>query len=174
MKRIGLISDTHNYLDEQVFKYFEECDEIWHAGDIGNIALMDKLAAFKPVRAVYGNIDDHIVRKEYPEVLVFELEGVKIYMEHIVGAVGTYNKKTQKLLLQHQPKVLICGHSHLLVVKYIPNLDILHINPGAAGVHGWHKMRTILRFTLDQGKVKDMEVVELGERASLDQALDFE
>ena len=169
MKRIGLISDTHNYLDPQVFKYFESCDEIWHLGDIGAIAIADELAKFKPLRAVYGNIDDSKVRSVYPEYLFFELEGVKILMQHIVGTVGTYTTKMQKLIQKYTPDLLICGHSHLLIVKSIPKYNLLHINPGAAGVHGWHKMRTIMRFTLAQGKVKDMEVVELGLRGDLSQ-----
>jgi len=164
MKRIGLISDTHSHLDDAIFEYFEECDEIWHAGDIGNWEVVEKLQAFKLFRAVYGNIDNHLVRADFPENLIFEEEGVKVFMTHIGGYPGRYNMRVRKIIEAKHPKLYICGHSHILKIMYDKKYKLLHINPGAAGKHGFHKMKTIVRFSLEKGEIKDLEVVELGKR----------
>ena len=164
MKRIGLISDTHGYLDESVFHYFAECDEIWHAGDFGGIELADQLASFKPLRAVYGNIDGQDVRIVHPEHQFFECEGMKVWMTHIGGYPGKYPAKVKETLLNYQPDLFICGHSHILKVIYDKNLHFLHLNPGAAGKHGWHKVRTLLRFNIFDKKIHNLEAIELGSR----------
>ena len=164
MTRIGLISDTHNYLDEAVFKYFEPCDEIWHAGDFGTVAIANQLKAFKPLRGVYGNIDGPDVRNEYPEKLRFHCEDVDVLMTHIGGYPGRYAPAIKPELTANPPQLFICGHSHILKVIYDPKLKCLHINPGAAGRAGWHKVRTIVRFAIDGKKIKDCEVIELGKR----------
>jgi len=164
MKRIGLISDTHSHLEESVFDYFEECDEIWHAGDIGDPAVADRLAEFRPFRAVYGNIDEPALRRRFPEDLRFELEGVDVFMTHIGGYPGRYNKRVRAILREQPPKLYICGHSHILKVMPDRTLGLLHINPGAAGNHGFHKMKTIVRFSLNKGEIKELQVVELGKR----------
>jgi putative phosphoesterase len=164
LTRIGLISDTHGYLDEAVFKYFENCDEVWHIGDFGNIELADKLAAFKPFKGVYGNIDANDIRVIYPEQLVFECEEVKVMMRHIGGSPPKYNPETRKELQLHQPQLFISGHSHILKVMYDEKMQCLHMNPGAAGKHGWHKVRTLIRFVVDGKNMKDCEVIELGKR----------
>ncbi|WP_205512697.1 metallophosphoesterase family protein [Longitalea arenae] len=165
MKRIGLISDTHGYLDEAVFKHFDNCDEIWHAGDFGNIALANKLAAFKPLKGVYGNIDGQDIRTVYPEQLRFTCEEVKVFMIHIGGYPPKYNPAVKKLLTADPPQLFICGHSHILKVIFDDKLQCLHINPGAAGMQGWHKVRTLIRFVIDGSNMKDCEVIELGGRA---------
>lgn len=167
MKRIGLISDTHSHLEEAVFDYFEECDEIWHAGDVGDAQVVDRLEAFRPLRAVYGNIDDGPMRRRFPEDLRFELEGVDVFMTHIGGYPGRYNRRVRELLRADPPKLFICGHSHILKVMPDKQLGLLHINPGAAGNHGFHKVKTIIRFSLDAGQVADLQVVELGKRGAL-------
>ncbi|NLR57138.1 metallophosphoesterase family protein [Chitinophaga polysaccharea] len=161
MKKIGLMSDTHSYLHPQVFKYFEEVDEIWHAGDIGNVELADKLEAFKPFRAVYGNIDGADIRIRYPEILRFNLEEVEVMMTHIGGYPGKYAPGVREILKKHPPKLFICGHSHILKVMPDPALHLLHMNPGACGQQGWHKVKTLLRFQLDNGNIQQLEVIEL-------------
>ncbi|PSL46760.1 hypothetical protein CLV51_103742 [Chitinophaga niastensis] len=161
MKKIGLMSDTHSYLHPQVFKYFEEVDEIWHAGDIGNVDLANKLEAFKPFRAVFGNIDGADIRIRYPETLHFTLEGVVVMMTHIGGYPGKYAPGIKDQLKLHPPKLFICGHSHILKVMPDPALHLLHMNPGACGQQGWHKVKTLLRFQLDAGNIQQLEVVEL-------------
>lgn len=165
--RIGLLSDTHGYLDEKVFQYFEQCDEIWHAGDIGNMEVVDRLEAFRPLRAVYGNIDDHLMRRRFPEDDRFVCEGVDVFLTHIGGYPGRYNMRVREILKNHPPKLFICGHSHILKVMPDKKLGLLHINPGACGIHGFHVVRTIVRFTLEAGIIKDMEVVELGLRGEV-------
>lgn len=165
MKRIGLISDTHSHLEESVFDYFEECDEIWHAGDIGDPVVADRLADFRPFRAVYGNIDEPALRRRFPEDLRFELEGVAVFMTHIGGYPGRYNKRVRAILREQPPKLYICGHSHILKVMPDQQLGLLHVNPGAAGKHGFHQMKTIVRFSLNKGRVEDLQVVELGKRS---------
>jgi putative phosphoesterase len=164
MKRIGLLSDTHSYLDEKILDYFEECDEIWHAGDIGDVSVADQLEAFRPFRAIYGNIDDEKVRVRYPENLRFECEGMDVFMTHIGGYPGRYNKRVREILQEDPPDLYICGHSHILKIMPDKKLDLLHINPGACGIHGFHKVRTIVRFTIKEAKIEDLEVIELGLR----------
>ena len=161
LTRIGLISDTHNYLDETVFEHFKNCDEIWHAGDFGSVEIADKLKVFKPLKGVYGNIDGQDVRSIYPEQLVFMCEDIKVMMRHIGGYPPKYNPETKKELLLHQPQLFISGHSHILKIMYDEKLSCLHMNPGAAGKQGWHKVSTLLRFTIDGKDMKDCEVIEL-------------
>jgi len=164
MKRIGLISDTHGFLDEAVFKHFESCDEIWHAGDFGNIELANKLAAFKPLKGVYGNIDGQDIRTVYPEKLRWTCEDVPVFMTHIGGYPPKYNAAVKKELTDNPPRLFICGHSHILKVMFDEKLQCLHMNPGAAGLQGWHKVRTIIRFVVDGANMRDCEVIELGKR----------
>jgi putative phosphoesterase len=164
MRRIGLIADTHGFLDEAVFKHFEACDEVWHIGDFGEKDLADKLGAFKPLRGVYGNIDGNDIRAIYPEQLVFMCEEVKVMLRHIGGYPPKYNPETRKELDIHQPQLFISGHSHILKVIYDDKRKCLHINPGAAGKHGWHKVRTLVRFVVDGKEMKNCEVIELGNR----------
>lgn len=161
MKKIGLLSDTHGYLDEAVFKHFEGCDEVWHAGDFGNIAVADTLAAFRPLRGVYGNIDGQDVRSVYPEHLRFACEGVDVWMTHIGGYPGRYSPLVKKEIQLHPPKLFICGHSHILKVMFDQKLQCLHLNPGAAGKQGWHKVRTLMRFSIDGERIEGLEVIEL-------------
>ncbi len=161
MKKIGLMSDTHGYLHPQVFKYFEKVDEIWHAGDIGSVALADELEAFKPFRAVYGNIDGQDIRIRYPEHNLFICEGVKVWMTHIGGYPPKYTPALKPHIVQKRPKLFICGHSHILKVIPDPALQLLHINPGACGKQGWHKVKTLVRFDLENGEIKALEVIEL-------------
>lgn len=166
--KIGLISDTHGYLDEQVLRSFADCDEVWHAGDIGTMEVADRLAAFKPFRAVYGNIDDHLMRRAYPKDAHFTCEGLSVWMTHIGGYPPRYTPEVLKELRQRRPHIFICGHSHILRVMPDPKLDnLLYLNPGAAGQHGFHLMKTLLRFEINVGKVSRMEAVELGKRGAL-------
>lgn len=161
MKRIGLLSDTHGYWDERYLKYFEECDEIWHAGDIGSKEVMDRLMAFKTFRGVYGNIDGQDIRKILPEINRFMLEGADILIKHIGGYPGKYDSQIKKILNISAPTLFISGHSHILKVKYDKEYGMLHINPGAAGKYGFHTVRTIVRFSIEQGNFSDLEVIEL-------------
>lgn len=165
MLRIGLISDTHHFLDDNVFKHFEKCDEIWHAGDFGTIEVANKLAAFKPLKGVYGNIDGQDVRAVYPENLRWRSEGINVFMTHIGGYPPKYNPAVKKILQADPPQLFICGHSHILKVIYDDKLGCLHINPGAAGRQGWHTIRTLVRLTIDGNNMKDCEVIELGNRS---------
>jgi putative phosphoesterase len=167
MKRIGLLSDTHSYSDPKLTKYLAPCDEIWHAGDIGDLSVTDRLSELAPVRAVYGNIDNDKVRVVHPENQIFVLEGVKVLMTHIGGYPGRYNTRVKELIIQEKPKLYICGHSHILKVMFDKKYNCLHMNPGAAGIHGFHKIKTMLRFSLDAGEIKDLEVVELGQRSAV-------
>ncbi|MBC7888059.1 MAG: metallophosphoesterase family protein [Ferruginibacter sp.] len=174
MTRIGLISDTHHFLDAAVFDHFKNCDEIWHGGDFGTIEIAEKIiAGFRKFtspehqaglrfRAVYGNIDGQDIRSIYPEQLVFDCEGVTVMMRHIGGYPPKYNPATKRELLIHQPQLFISGHSHILKVMYDEKLNCLHMNPGAAGKQGWHKVRTLIRFVIDGKDIKNCEVVELG------------
>lgn len=164
LTRIGLISDTHGFLDEAVFNHFAGCNEIWHIGDFGTQGLAEQLAAFKPLKGVYGNIDGADIRGHYPEQLVFMCEEVKVMLRHIGGYPPKYNPETKKELAIHQPQLFISGHSHILKVMYDPTLQCLHMNPGAAGKHGWHKVRTLIRFVIDGKEMKNCEVIELGNR----------
>jgi len=161
LTHIGLISDTHSYLDPTVFEHFKNCDEIWHAGDFGNIEIANELNSFKPLKGVYGNIDGYDIKSVYPEQLVFKCEKVKVMMRHIGGYPPRYNPETKKEFLIHKPQLFISGHSHILKIMYDDKLNCLHINPGAAGKHGWQKVRTLVRFTIDEKDIKDCEVIEL-------------
>ena len=165
MKRIGLLSDTHGYLDKGVVKHLAETDEIWHAGDIGNISVTDYLAKWKPLRAVWGNIDGHVHRAHFPKDMIFETEGVKVVMTHIAGYPDKYNHEARELIKAHRPKLFICGHSHILKVQYDKRNQLLYMNPGASGIHGFHQVKTILRFTIDGEDITDLEVVEIGKRS---------
>ena len=162
--KIGLISDTHSYLDDAVFKYFEDCDEIWHAGDFGSLDLIEKLKAFKPLRGVYGNIDDKSIQLQFPENLRFKCEAVDVWITHIGGYPGKYSPLVKPEILNNPPKLFITGHSHILKVQYDQKLKLLHINPGAAGKQGWHKVRTIIRFEINSDKIENLEVIELHPR----------
>ena len=164
--RIGLLSDTHGQLDGALMRHLAECDEIWHAGDIGNVGVTDRLAQFRPLRAVYGNIDGHVARLQFKETEVFTLEGVKVCMTHIGGAYGKYPAQVRKLLQAERPRLFICGHSHILRVMNDPAMGCLCMNPGAAGDHGFHIVRTVLRFTVTDGTIKDLEAIELGRRGT--------
>ena len=161
MRRIGLLSDTHGYWDDKYLHYFESCDEIWHAGDIGSLDLARRLAAFRPLRAVYGNIDGQDLRRLYPQTLRFTVEGAEVVMKHIGGYPGHYDASIRGSLLARPPQLFVSGHSHILKVQYDKTLQMLHINPGAAGISGFHKVRTLVRFTIDQGAFSDLEVIEL-------------
>ena len=164
MTRIGLLSDTHAYWDEKYLEYFEPCDEIWHAGDIGSVEVAEKLAAFRTFRAVYGNIDGQSLRLEYPEVAHFKAEEVNVMMTHIGGYPGRYNPAIRKELYDTRPNLFIAGHSHILKVAFDQSLNCLYINPGAAGKSGFHQVRTLIRFVIDGKNIKDLEVIELGIR----------
>lgn len=165
MKNILLISDTHSYLDKAVIKYIEAADEVWHAGDIGNIEeVTDVIKKIKPLRAVYGNIDDANARKEFPKNLIFTCEDVKVFMTHICGQPTNYLKEVKDILIVEKPKLFICGHSHILKVMYQERYDMLHMNPGACGIHGFHQIKTVLRFVIDGSEIKDLVVIELGKR----------
>lgn len=161
MKRIGLLSDTHAMLDERIFEHFASCDEIWHAGDIGSLEVVNKLQDFKPLRAVWGNIDGYEIRTLFPQHNRFVCEGVKVWLTHIGGYPGKYDPMVRPAIFQQPPKLFICGHSHILKVKYDKNLDLLHINPGAAGKQGFHKVQTLVRFEIDGDKIQNLEVIEL-------------
>lgn len=165
MTRIGLISDTHSYLDPLVYDYFENCDEIWHLGDIGSESIITDLQNFKPLRVVYGNIDTPYLQRTLPEVDVFELEGLKVMLIHIGAIPPRYNPKIKALLKKHTPNLFLCGHSHILRVIKDPNtVGLVYINPGAAGKHGFHHVRTLMKMELHDGKVVNLEVNELGKR----------
>ena len=161
MKKIGLLSDTHGYLDDKVFKYFEDRDEIWHAGDFGTLELAEQLANFKPLRGVYGNIDGKDIRHIYPEHLRFNCEEVDVWMTHIGGYPDRYSSLIKPEIYTKSPDLFICGHSHILKVIYDKKIHCLHINPGAAGKQGWHKQRTLIRFCISEKKIHTLEVVEL-------------
>lgn len=168
MLRIGLISDTHNYIDPKVYKYFEECDEIWHAGDIGTSKVTDELSKFKKVRAVYGNIDGQDIRIQFPKTLRFMCEGVDVFITHIGGYPNRYAPQVREYLRKFPPKLFICGHSHILKVIYDKKLNLLHLNPGSAGNSGFHRVKTLLRFTIDGREIKNLEIIELGPRSISD------
>ena len=167
MKRILLLSDTHSHIDEAICKHAEQSDEIWHAGDIGTIEVYDKLAAIKPVRTVYGNIDGQEIRKVCPENLRFMCEKKEVWMTHIGGYPPNYTSALKTALMVKPPHIFICGHSHILKVIYDKQLNILHLNPGAAGREGFHKVRTMLRFVIDGDNIKDMAIIEMGARGSV-------
>lgn len=161
MTRIGLLSDTHSYLDDNILKHFDNVDEIWHAGDFGDISVAERLAAHKPLRGVYGNIDASDVRQTFPEHLRFKVEDVDVWMTHIGGYPGRYHPAIRNEIYTKPPKLFICGHSHILKVMYDEQIKCLHINPGAAGKHGWHKVRTLIKFCVTADKIHNLEAVEL-------------
>ena len=164
MKRIGLLSDTHGWLDPRLQEHFAACDEIWHAGDIGDKAVTDALQRWKPLRAVHGNIDGGTLRQEFPADLRFTLEGVRVWITHIGGRPPRYDAAVREELKRDPPTLFICGHSHICMVKFDAALRMLYMNPGATGRQGWHKVRAALRFTVEGGQLKDLDVVELGLR----------
>ena len=162
MIRILLLSDTHNFLDEKIKKYAEQCDQIWHAGDIGTIKITDELKKVRPVIAVYGNIDGMDVRKEFPLHQRFKCEDVDVWITHIGGSPGRYNPEIRNVLQTIPPKLFICGHSHICKVMFDKKYNMLYMNPGACGNYGVHKVKTLLRFTIDKSNIKNLEVIELG------------
>ena len=167
--KILLLSDTHGYLDDAIKKHAKEADEIWHAGDFGTIELADELQKIKPVRGVWGNIDGKDVRLSYPLDNTFQMDGIKVFMTHIGGYPGRYEPRLKPIISQHPPHLFICGHSHLLKVIRDPKNNMLCMNPGAAGVHGFHKVRTMLRFVISDGKISNLEAIELGLRGKMHQ-----
>lgn len=164
--RIGLISDTHGFLDGAVFSHFKDCGEIWHAGDFGDIRLAEELQQRSglPLRGVYGNIDGTDIRSQYPEKLHFNCEQVPVFMIHIGGYPGRYAPGVKKEIQKTQSRIFISGHSHILKIMYDETLNCLHLNPGAAGNQGWHKVKTLIRFVIDGQDIRDCEVIELGSR----------
>lgn len=167
---IGLLSDTHGFLDPRIFDYFASCDEIWHAGDFGSLSIADQLEEFKPLRGVFGNIDDRDLQSRFPEDFQFACEGFNVMITHIGGAPPTYNKRVKSLLKSTHPDIFVCGHSHVLRIGRDPGLNnMLYINPGAAGNQGFHHMRTLVRMSIANHKVENLEVIELGKRGSLDE-----
>lgn len=168
MRKVGIISDTHGFLDKKIFEVFKEVDEIWHAGDLGTIELADELKNFKPFFAVYGNIDGREIRAEYPLTLKLEREGFKVLITHIGGYPGNYHPKALRKIQEIEPDIFICGHSHILkVMRDVKLNNMLVINPGAAGIQGFHKIKTVLRFTLNNKKIEHLEAVELGKRGEM-------
>ena len=161
MKRIGLLSDTHSYLDPAIVTHFEGCDEVWHCGDFGDERVVSQLQAFRPLRGVWGNIDGAAVRHQFPEMLSFEIEGLRVLMLHIGGYPGRYTAQAKAGIQQHQPGLFISGHSHILKIMPDEKHQLLHMNPGAAGRHGWHKVRTLIRFSISSGRLHACEVIEL-------------
>lgn len=166
MKRIGILSDTHGHMDARILKHLEGSDEVWHAGDIGHQDVLIPLREMSVLRAVYGNIDGGAMRRELPEVLTFETEGLRVYMTHIAGTPGKYPTKVREGIASFGASIMVCGHSHICLVQPDPRTGVLHMNPGAAGHHGFHKVRTLLRLHADEGRVVHMEVVELGRRGA--------
>ena len=172
MIRIGLLSDTHNFLNPAIFKHFKDCDEVWHAGDIGTAAITDAIAEFKPVRAVYGNIDGTDIRKLFPQHLMFMCEQMKVWITHIGGYPNRYDQRVKDLIYKNPPDLFICGHSHILKVIYDKKLNLLHINPGAAGKYGSQKVSTLIRFTIDKKEVKDLQIIEMREERQIGKRID--
>jgi uncharacterized protein len=166
--KIGLLSDTHGHLDPKIFTYFKECDEVWHAGDIGDISLIEELEQFKPIRGVFGNIDDKTIQSRFPEDLRFTCDEVVVWITHIGGSPPNYNLRVKKLLKEKAPDLFICGHSHILRIKRDINYNnMLYLNPGAAGNQGFHKIKTLVRFEITGKKIDQMEVIELGKRGAI-------
>lgn len=161
-----LLSDTHSHIDDAILKYVNQADEVWHAGDIGNLVVTDTIKKLKPLRAVYGNIDDDKARVEFPLNNRFFCENVDVWITHIGGYPGKYNQAIRAEIQKNPPKLFICGHSHILKVQFDKALNLLHMNPGAAGIYGFHQVRTMLRFEIDGDKIQNLEVVELSKRKS--------
>ncbi len=164
--KIGLISDTHGHMDERIAHHLEYCDEIWHAGDVGKASVLDDLQKIAPLHAVYGNIDGTEVRNRTTETIILDRQGLTIAMTHIAGAFGKYNPSTRELIRIHKPGLMICGHSHILKIKFDSENNLLFLNPGAAGRSGFHHIRTLCRFDIIEGQVQNMEAIELGSRSS--------
>jgi putative phosphoesterase len=162
--RIGLLSDTHGFLDDAILEHLAGCDEIWHAGDLGSTGVLDRLAALKPLRAVFGNIDGPEIRGRIPEDLEWSSAGLRVYMTHIGGHPGRYDPRARRELQRRKPGLFVCGHSHIVRVVRDQKLDLLHLNPGAAGHAGWHLKRTLMRFEISAGQIGNCEVIELGKR----------
>ena len=161
MKKILLLSDTHGHVDDHIMKYVKESDEVWHAGDIGTTQVTDTISNLKPLRAVFGNIDNHELRLSFPDELLFECEDMNIYMTHIGGRPGRYSKGISEKIKSLKPKIFICGHSHILKIQFDKVNQLLFINPGAIGKHGFHKVRTMVRFVIDKSEIKNMQVIEV-------------
>jgi putative phosphoesterase len=164
MKKILLLSDTHSHIDDTILKYVKLADEVWHAGDIGDLKVTDTIKKLKPLRAVFGNIDNHEARLEFPLNNRFLCEGVDVLMTHIGGYPGKYSPAIREEITKNPPKLFICGHSHILKVIFDKKLNCLHMNPGAAGVSGFHQKRTMLRFEIDGEKIQSLEVIEIGDK----------
>ena len=164
MKKILLLSDTHSYIDAQILKFVKQADEVWHVGDIGDLNVTDTIKKLKPLRAVYGNIDDADARLEFPLDNKFTVENVSVWMTHIGGYPNRYNQRIREEIKTNSPTIFISGHSHILKVQYDKKLNLLHLNPGAAGNHGFHKVRTMLRFVIDKEQIKELEIIELATR----------
>ncbi|GAA3571326.1 metallophosphoesterase family protein [Snuella lapsa] len=164
MTTILLLSDTHGYIDDAILKYVKDVDEVWHAGDIGDLKVTDAIKNLKPIRAVYGNIDDSKIRLEFPEHNRFLCEDVDVWITHIGGYPKAYNTRIRETIKANPPRLFICGHSHILKVMPDASLNLLHMNPGAVGKHGFHKTRTMLRFTIDGSKIENLEVIEFNKR----------
>jgi uncharacterized protein len=164
VKKILLLSDTHSFIDEQILKFVKQADEVWHAGDIGDLSVTDEIKALKPLRAVFGNIDDANARMSFPLDEKFSVENVSVWITHIGGYPNKYNLRIKDEIQKNPPKIFISGHSHILKVQYDKKLQLLHMNPGAAGKHGFHKIRTMLRFELENGEIKNLEIIELAAR----------
>jgi putative phosphoesterase len=164
MTKILLLSDTHSHIDDTILKYVHQADEVWHAGDIGDLSVTDTIKKFKPLRAVYGNIDNAEARLEFPLNNRFMCEGVDVWITHIGGYPGKYNQAIRVEITANPPKLFICGHSHILKVQFDNKLNLLHMNPGAAGISGFHQVRTMLRFEIDGEKIQGLEVIEIGKR----------
>lgn len=166
MAKILLLSDTHSYIDDRILHYVEQVDEVWHAGDIGNLSVTDQIKKVKPLRAVYGNIDDTKARAEFPLNNRFICEGMDVWITHIGGYPNKYSPQIRKEIYNNPPQIFICGHSHILKVQFDPKINCLHLNPGAAGIHGFHQVRTMLRFEINNAKIENLEIIELGNRSA--------
>lgn len=164
MKKILLLSDTHSHIDESILKYVRLADEVWHAGDIGDLKVTDTIKDIKPLRAVYGNIDDDKARMEFPLHNRFMCEGIDVWITHIGGYPGKYNQAIRAEIQRNPPKLFICGHSHILKVQFDKSLNLLHMNPGACGIYGFHQVRTMLRFEIEGDKIQNLEIIELGKK----------
>lgn len=164
MKKILLLSDTHSYIDDTILKYVNQADEVWHAGDIGDLIVTDTIKKIRPLRAVFGNIDDDKARLEFPLHNRFKCENLEVLITHIGGYPGKYHSRILNELTSNPPKLFICGHSHILKVMFDKKLNLLHMNPGAAGISGFHTVRTMLRFVIDNDQIKDLEIIEIGKK----------
>ena len=164
MKKIGLLSDTHSFLDSRIFEYFQDVDQVWHAGDVGSVKLLEELNSFKPTTAVWGNIDDKNIRSLIPETAFFSVESTNVCITHIAGYPGKFTSKAKSLIKQYNPDIFICGHSHILKIMNDPVNNLLFINPGACGNEGFHKIKTIMKFEINGKKIENMKVIELGKR----------